>query len=61
MYYSCDPGGLCWDIYPLPAGAPVRVGTEDGMTFFRGQLDEVAIFPRLLSPSEVATLSAQTH
>ena len=34
--------------------APVRLGTRDLGSFFTGALDEVAIYPRVLSASEIA-------
>ena len=41
-------------IEPVHGGAPVRIGTRDLGSFFRGGLDEVAIYPRVLRASEIA-------
>jgi hypothetical protein len=42
-----------WQIMPQRGTAPVRLGTRDGKGFFIGGLDEVAIYPRVLSPEEI--------
>lgn len=43
-----------YDITPTHSTAPLRFGTRDLTTFLVGALDEVAIYPRVLSPSEIA-------
>ena len=48
--YSNPPD---WKIMPQRGTAPVRLGTRDGKGFFIGGLDEVAIYPRVLSPEEI--------
>ncbi len=42
-----------WRIMPQHGTAPVRLGTREGRGFFEGGLDEVAIYPRVLSPEEI--------
>jgi len=42
-----------WSIIPRHGTAPVRLGTRDRNGFFVGGLDEVAIYPRVLSPEEI--------
>ncbi len=41
------------EVVPQRGTAPVRLGTRDGNGFLVGGLDEVAIYPRVLSPEEV--------
>jgi hypothetical protein len=41
-------------IHPVHGAAPVKLGTRDGGSFLAGALDEVAIYPRVLSASEIA-------
>jgi hypothetical protein len=48
--YSNPPD---WQIMPQRGTAPVRLGTRDRKGFFVGGLDEVAIYPRVLSPEEI--------
>ena len=48
--YSNPPD---WKIMPQRGTAPVRLGTRDGKGFLVGGLDEVAIYPRVLSPEEI--------
>jgi hypothetical protein len=48
--YSNPPD---WQIMPQRGTAPVRLGTREGKGFFVGGLDEVAIYPRVLSPEEI--------
>ena len=42
-----------YDIMPADGGAPVRFATRDGNSFFTGGLDEVAIYPRVLTGAEI--------
>lgn len=42
-----------WQITSVPGLAPVRLGTRDLGRFLTGALDEVAIYPRVLSAAEV--------
>lgn len=42
-----------YNIYPQHGSAPVRLGTRDMGSFLSGGLDEVAIYPRVLSAEEV--------
>jgi hypothetical protein len=55
---SRSPGTLynnpCnWTVYPVAGDAPLRIGTRGKKKFFAGVLDEVAIYPRVLSADEV--------
>jgi hypothetical protein len=43
-----------YNIVPAHGIAPVRFGTRDLKSFFRGGLDEIAIYPRVLSASEIS-------
>ncbi len=42
-----------WRIVPKRGTAPVRLGKRDGIMMLIGALDEVAIYPRVLSPDEI--------
>ena len=42
-----------WKIKPVAGGAPLRLGTRDRKSFLSGALDEVAIYPRVLTAKEV--------
>jgi hypothetical protein len=42
-----------FEITPKHGTAPVRIGTRDLGSFLRGAIDEVAIYPRVLSAAEV--------
>lgn len=42
------------DVTPVHGGAPLRIGTRDKNTFFTGAIDEVAAYPRVLTPREIA-------
>jgi hypothetical protein len=42
-----------YHVTPRPGGAPLRLGCRDLTSFLRGGLDEVAIYPRCLTPSEI--------
>jgi Concanavalin A-like lectin/glucanases superfamily len=42
-----------FNIEPALGAAPLRLGTRDFQSFFMGGLDEVAIYPRVLSPAEI--------
>jgi hypothetical protein len=42
-----------YGIYPANGTAPLRLGTRDFGSFLTGGLDEVAIYPRVLSPDEI--------
>jgi hypothetical protein len=50
-----DPGTLysTFDIKPVHGSAPVRLGTRDKASFLHGGLDEVAIYPRVLTAAEI--------
>ena len=52
---STSPGAryVSYDIHPMHGSAPVRLGTRDEGSFLAGGLDEVAIYPRVLSASEI--------
>jgi Concanavalin A-like lectin/glucanases superfamily len=43
-----------YGIQPRHGSAPVRFGTRDRRSFFAGTLDEVAIYPRVLTAREIA-------
>jgi len=38
---------------PADGSAPVRFATRDGNSFLTGGLDEVAIYPRVLTGAEI--------
>lgn len=42
-----------WQIKPMHGTAPVRLGTRDAKSFFTGALDEIAIYPRVLTAKEI--------
>jgi hypothetical protein len=42
-----------WQIRPARGAAPLRLGTRDLKSFLTGGLDEVAIYPRVLTPAEI--------
>lgn len=42
-----------WRIKPAHGAAPLRLGTRDLKSFLTGSLDEVAIYPRVLTAREV--------
>lgn len=42
-----------YDIHATHGAAPVRLGTRDRTSFLAGALDEVAIYPRVLSADEI--------
>jgi len=42
-----------YGIVPAHGTAPLRLGTRDGGSFLTGGLDDVAIYPRVLTPAEV--------
>lgn len=46
----CNP---CFAVLPAHGPAPVRLGTRDLRSFFVGALDEVAVYPRVLTPDEI--------
>jgi hypothetical protein len=50
-----DKGTLysTFEIEPKHGAAPVRLGTRDQGSFLRGGLDEVAIYPRVLTAAEI--------
>lgn len=50
------PANAAWQIVPRSANAPFRVGTRRGSSFFTGVIDELAIFSRALTASEIASL-----
>lgn len=54
---ATSPGALYsnpkFNIHPQHGLAPVRLGTRDTGSFLTGWLDEVAIYPRVLSAEEV--------
>jgi hypothetical protein len=49
-------GENCWTIYPFCGDAPLLFGTADKDDWFRGGLDEVAIWNRMLTKDEVQAL-----
>ena len=52
-FYALDPA---WQITPRAGRSPVRIGQKDGSSTFTGRLDDVAIFPRKLTATEIANL-----
>jgi len=52
---ATSPGALyaSYNIYPQHGVAPVRLGTRDLASFLDGGLDEVAIYPRVLTAEEI--------
>jgi hypothetical protein len=42
-----------WQIRPAHGGAPLRLGTRDLKSFLTGAIDEVAVYPRVLTAKEV--------
>jgi hypothetical protein len=42
-----------WQIKPVHGTAPLRLGTRDTKSFLTGALDEVAIYPRVLTAKEI--------
>jgi hypothetical protein len=52
---ATQPGALYrnYNIVPSHGAAPLRLGTRDLNSFFVGGLDEVAIYPRLLTPADI--------
>jgi hypothetical protein len=53
--HNASPGTLyaSFGIVPKGGSAPVRLGTRDRHGFLTGGLDEVAIYPRVLSAAEI--------
>ncbi len=43
-----------YDVVPVHGAAPLRLGTRDLGSFFTGALDDVAVYPRVLSAAEIA-------
>ncbi|QVL34004.1 LamG domain-containing protein [Telmatocola sphagniphila] len=42
-----------FDITPRAGSAPIRLGTRNFTSFFLGELDELAIYPRVLTDKEI--------
>ena len=53
---ASSPGALyaTYNIHPAHGTAPVRLGTRDQGSFLTGGLDDVAIYPRVLSAQEIS-------
>ena len=51
-----SPGALykAYEVVPIHGAAPLRIGTRDKKSFFTGAVDEVAIYPRVLTAREIA-------
>ena len=49
-----EAGYMAQAVMPVVGNAPVRIGTHTKKRFFTGYLDEVAIYPRVLSAEEIA-------
>jgi hypothetical protein len=48
-----EPHGK-WQIFPAHGSAPLRLGTRNDVNYtLNGALDEVAIYPRVLTPDEI--------
>jgi hypothetical protein len=43
-----------YNIVPAHGAAPLRLGTRDLGSFFAGALDDIAVYPRVLSAAEIA-------
>ena len=43
-----------FNIVPVHGTAPLRFGTRDRKSFFMGGLDEIAVYPRVLSADEIS-------
>jgi hypothetical protein len=52
-HHPSPPYNPPWEIFPVHGTAPLRLGTRDYHSFFIGGLDEVAIYPRVLSADEI--------
>ena len=52
---ATSPGALyaTYNIHPVHGTAPARLGTRDQGSFLNGGLDELAIYPRVLSAQEI--------
>jgi hypothetical protein len=50
-----------WQIKPKHGTAPLRLGTRDANSFLIGGLDEVAIYPRVLSANEILENYRRSH
>ena len=46
---------------PLNGTSPLRIGTRDCGSFFTGGLDEVAVFDRRLTATEISDLHTQSQ
>ena len=46
----CNP---CFPIVPAVGSSPLLIGRRDSSDYFPGALDEIAIYPRVLTPAEV--------
>jgi hypothetical protein len=42
-----------WQISPVAGSSPLLIASRDTASFFTGAIDEVAIYPRVLSAAEV--------
>lgn len=53
---ASSPGAFykAYNVMPEAGDAPLRIGTRDKKSFFEGAVDEVAIYPRVLTAREVA-------
>ena len=61
--HNSSPGAL-YKTYAIEArhgDAPLRLGTYSLLGFLTGGLDEVAIYPRVLKPQEIASHWARAH
>jgi hypothetical protein len=54
--HNTSPGALytSFNIHPKSGTAPVRLGTRDLKSFLTGGLDEVAIYPHVLTPEQIS-------
>lgn len=53
---ATSPGALykAYDVSSVAGSAPLRIGTRDKKSFFTGAIDEVAVYPRVLTAREIA-------
>jgi hypothetical protein len=56
---SCTNGfckRTCWNVFPMSGNANLNVGTKNGIQWFNGAFDELAVFSKALSHDQVTVL-----